>query len=196
MSSTGFTGNETYHFGLNESFKKFAAQKRRNSFSDFSADRSRRIRGLHCCEKINIRVNMSARFHHLQMKWSIHTLRNYYFKRLELSRKRSYLEGKPIPVEVRFALTWVLGRDVLTATDDEVHDLLYRAFLLDDIDGLYSCKDVAPFCIGDFLQVTYFGMPLINGPPPSEVEAEQLGHPKSLFTEADREAFHRIHFRR
>ena len=73
---------------------------------------------------------------------------------------------------------------------------LPRAFVLDEIDGYFSYNSrEAPFCIGDFVNKTYFRVPLLRDPPLREEKCEHLGeHPAELLDEDDRTAFRRIHF--
>ena len=135
---------------------------------------------------------MTNRFHHLQMKWSEHILKNFWVRRVHT--RSEFSEGH-VPAEVRFALSWVLGRDVLDCTDLDVCHLLSRAFTLENVDGTFLIHQRAPFCIADFLNLTYFQpSPLIKNPPLSVEECERLGiyRPKTLRTEGDRADFQKI----
>ena len=68
-------------------------------------------------------------------------------------RTRSEFSDGHSPAEVRFALSWVLGRDVLDSTDL-------------DRDGTFLIHQRAPFCIVDFLNLAYFEPhPLIKDNP-------------------------------
>ena len=135
MCSTYTYGKERYRFGLSYSFK------------GFGADHKRTIAGVYSFESPDMTVFMSARFHHLQMKWSLHVLKNFWCERIVRQRRgQPYI--CPIMPELRFALSWVIGRDLMTCTDREFIDILSRAFFLDEHDGRfvgYHCG--APFCI-------------------------------------------------
>ena len=172
---------ERYPFGLRESFK------------GFGADRRRTIAGVYSFETPDMTVRMSARFHHLQMKWSLHMLKNFWWERYtRQSRGQPYV--CPILPELRFALSWVIGRDLMTCTDREFLDILSRAFFLDEHDGRFvGCQGDAPFCIGDFVKNTYFGMPLMRSTP--LLEEEGITGSDDFLSEKGRNAFRRIHFR-
>lgn len=182
MYSPSHNGKERYHFGLS------------NSFKGFGVDKKRRIRGWYPMEPTDVAVRMTVRFHHLQMKWSLHILKNFWYKRLR--QRREFSLDYPVPAEVHLALSWVIGQDLMTCTDQQVRDLLSRAFVLDEIDGYFSYNSrEAPFCIGDFVNKTYFRVPLLRDPPLREEKCEHLGeHPAEILDEDDRTAFRRIHF--
>ena len=81
----------------------------------------------------------------------------------------------------------------MTCTDLEFIDILSRAFFMDVHDGRftgYRCG--APFCIGDFVKDTYFGMPLMRSTP---LEEEGIKESDDLLHEKGRVAFQRIYFR-
>ena len=179
MTTSLTYGKERYHFDLSHSFKGFGADSRRT------------IEGVYSFESPDMTVFMSARFHHLQMKWSLHVLKNFWCRRI--IRRTKLSEDYPIPPEVRFAMSWVIGRDLMTCTDREAIDILSRAFLLDEIDGRflgYQCG--APFCIDDFVKDTYFGIPLMRSKPSEE---ENLFESDDLLQEKGRASFRRVHFR-
>ena len=164
-----------------------------HSFKGFGADRQRTIAGVYSFETPDMTVRMSARFHHLQMKWSLHVLKNFWCRRT-LCQSRGLPYEFPILPEIRFALSWVIGRDLMTCNDQELIDILSRAFFMDEIHGRflgYRCD--APFCVGDFVKDTYFGIPLMRSVP---LDEEGIKGSDDLLAEKARTSFQRIYFRK
>ena len=164
------------------------------SFKGFGVDRKRTIAGVYSFETPDMTVHMSARFHHLQMKWSLHVLKNFWCRRY-VCKSRGKPYEFPILPELRFALSWVIGRDLMTCTDQEFIDILSNAFFMDEHDGRfigYHCG--APFCIGDFVKDTYFDMPPLMRSVP--LEEEGIKGSDDLLAEKGRASFRRIYFRK
>ena len=65
---------------------------------------------------------------------------------------------------------------------------------MDEHDGRFvGHQGNAPFCIGDFVKNTYFGMPLMRSTP--LLEEEGITGSDDFLSEKGRNAFRRIHFR-
>ena len=185
MSST-YLAKERYGFGGLS-----------NSFMGFGKDKCRRIRGsAYSPDNLDVFVRMPVRLHHVQMKCSLHILRNFWYKRIR--RGLETCTDYPIPAEIRIALSWLIGQDVLTRSDMEIIDLLCRAFRLDKIEGVYMryrCE--APFCITDFVSKTSFCEPPLRNPPPTPEECVLLGDlPYEFLSESGRKHFRSVQFRR
>ena len=182
MCSTYVYGKERYRFGCCS-----------YSFKGFNADHRRTIAGVYSFERPDMTVRMSARFHHLQMKWSLHVLKNFWCQRIFFKSRGQPYEC-PIKPELRLALSLVIGRDLMTCTDREFITILSRAFFMDEhYERFIGYRCNAPFCIGDFVKNTYFGMPLMR---PTPLDEEGIKGSDDLMTEEARASFQRINFRK